>query len=227
VRRQNVNETIRAREVRVVFPDGKTEVMDTRDGVRAAKDLGLDLVLIAPTAQPPVAKIIDYGEYTYLEKKKKNEAKKKQHRIEVKEVKFRPNTDDHDYEFKKNHALRFLEEGNKVKGTVFFRGREITHPEIAEKLLRQLIKDVVEFGEPEGHPRMEGRTMHIMLGPKKKVVKKQDGGAPSKGLDEEDFDDDDDDSTDDDEDSGDDSDEDSDDDSGDESEDDSDDSKEN
>ena len=125
----------------MVFPDGKTEVMDTRDGVRAAKDLGLDLVLIAPTAQPPVAKIIDYGEYSYLEKKKKNEAKKKQHRIEVKEVKFRPNTDDHDYDFKKNHAVRFLEDGNKVKGTVFFRGREITHPEIAEKLLRQLIKD--------------------------------------------------------------------------------------
>ncbi|MEZ5366403.1 MAG: translation initiation factor IF-3 [Bryobacterales bacterium] len=195
MRRQNVNETIRAREVRVVFPDGKTEVMDTRDGVRAAKDLGLDLVLIAPTAQPPVAKIIDYGEYTYLEKKKKNEAKKKQHRIEVKEVKFRPNTDDHDYEFKKNHALRFLEEGNKVKGTVFFRGREITHPEIAEKLLRQLIVDVAEFGEPEGHPRMEGRTMHIMLGPKKKTVKKTDAPQTSKAgasqVDDEDEDDDD------------------------------------
>lgn len=178
MRRQNVNETIRAREVRVVFPDGKTEVMETRDGVRAAKDLGLDLVLIAPTAQPPVAKIIDYGEYSYLEKKKKGEAKKKQHRIEVKEVKFRPNTDDHDYEFKKNHAVRFLEEGNKVKGTVFFRGREITHPEIAEKLLRQLIIDVVEFGEPEGQPRMEGRTMHIIFGPKKKAVKKADDSAP-------------------------------------------------
>ena len=177
MRRQNVNETIRAREVRVVFPDGKTEVMDTRDGVRAAKDLGLDLVLIAPTANPPVAKIIDYGEYTYLEKKKKNEAKKKQHRIEVKEVKFRPNTDDHDYDFKKNHARRFLEEGNKVKGTVFFRGREITHPEIAEKLLRQLIVDVADLGEPEGYPRMEGRTMHIMLGPKKKATKKQEGSA--------------------------------------------------
>jgi translation initiation factor IF-3 len=188
VRRQNVNETIRAREVRVVFPDGKTEVMDTRDGVRAAKDLGLDLVLIAPTANPPVAKIIDYGEYTYLEKKKKNEAKKKQHRIEVKEVKFRPNTDDHDYEFKKNHAVRFLEEGNKVKGTVFFRGREITHPEIAEKLLRQLIVDVNEVGEPEGHPRMEGRTMHIMLGPKKKA-KKQESAGQSKGRDTRDAED--------------------------------------
>ena len=163
----------------MVFPDGKTEVMDTRDGVRAAKDLGLDLVLIAPTANPPVAKIIDYGEYTYIEKKKKNEAKKKQHRIEVKEVKFRPNTDDHDYEFKKNHAVRFLEDGNKVKGTVFFRGREITHPEIAEKLLRQLIQDVAEHGEPEGHPRMEGRTMHIMLGPKKKL-KKAESSAASK-----------------------------------------------
>jgi len=153
-----------------VFPNGDTEVLQTYVAIERAKALGLDLVVVAPTAQPPVAKVIDYGEYTYQEKKKKNEAKKKQHRIEVKEVKFRPNTDDHDYEFKKNHALRFLKEGNKVKGTVFFRGREVTHADLGEKLLRQLVDDVAEYGEAEGRPRMEGRFMHLIIGPKKQAV---------------------------------------------------------
>lgn len=154
--------------MRVVFPDGETEVLPTNVGIRRAKDMGLDLVVVAPTANPPVAKVIDYGEYSYLEKKKKNEAKKKQHRIEVKEVKFRPNTDDHDYDFKKNHAVRFLDEGNKVKCTVFFRGREITHANLGEKLLMKLAADIVEHGTPEGRPRMEGRTMHMIVGPTKK-----------------------------------------------------------
>jgi translation initiation factor IF-3 len=167
-RKQNVNEFIRAREVRVVFPDGVTEVLPTLVGVRKAKDLGLDLVLVSPSAIPPVCKVIDYGEFTYQEKKKKNEAKKKQHRIEVKEVKFRPNTDDHDYNFKKNHALRFLEEGNKVKATVFFRGREITHADLGRKLLVSLTADIAALGEPEGQPRLEGRAMHMIFGPKKK-----------------------------------------------------------
>ena len=154
--------------MRVVFPDGTTEVLPTHVGIRKAKDMGLDLVVVAPTAQPPVAKVIDYGEYTYQEKKKKNEAKKKQHKIEVKEVKFRPNTDDHDYEFKKNHAVRFLDEGNKVKATVFFRGREVTHADLGEKLLMRLAQDVAEYGEVEGRPRLEGRIMHAIIGPKKK-----------------------------------------------------------
>lgn len=151
----------------MVFPDGQTRVMPTSEGIRRAKELGLDLVLVSPTAQPPVAKVIDYGEYSYIEKKKKNEAKKKQHRIEVKEVKFRPNTDQHDYQFKKNHALRFLHDGNKVKATVFFRGREITHANIGERILRELANDVAEVGNPETQPRIEGRTMSMMIGPKK------------------------------------------------------------
>lgn len=151
--------------------------------MREAKDLNLDLVLVAPTAQPPVAKIIDYGEYSYQEKKRKHEAKKKQHRIEVKEVKFRPNTDDHDYNFKKNHALRFLEEGNKVKGTVFFRGREITHPQIGRDLLMQLAKDLKDIGDIEVQPRMEGKTIHLILTPKKRKVEKQ--SAPAKPAGEE------------------------------------------
>ncbi len=139
--------------------------MPTSEGIRRAKAIGLDLVLVSPTARPPVAKVIDYGEYSYLEKKRRSDAKKKQHRIEVKEVKFRPNTDQHDYDFKKNHAVRFLKEGNKVKATVFFRGREITHPEIAERLLRGLVEDLSELGSPETQPRMEGRTMTMLIGP--------------------------------------------------------------
>ena len=152
----------------MVFPDGVTEVLDTRDAIRKAKAIGLDLVLVSPTARPPVCKVMDYGEYTYQEKKKRAEAKKKQHRIEVKEVKFRPNTDLHDYEFKKKHAVRFLEEGNKVKATVFFRGREITHPNLGEKLIYRLAADLAELGDVEGRPRLEGRMMHVIIGPKKK-----------------------------------------------------------
>lgn len=141
--------------------------MATREGIRRAKEVGLDLVLVSPTARPPVAKIIDYGEYSYIEKKKKNEARKKQHRIEVKEVKFRPNTDQHDYNFKKNHAIRFLREGNKVKATVFFRGREIAHTNIGERLLHGLVSDLADVGNPETKPHMEGRTMTMMIGPRK------------------------------------------------------------
>ena len=172
-RKTNVNEFIRAREVRVIFPDGRTEVLSTHDGIREAKALGLDLVLVSPSAQPPVCKVIDYGEYTYHEKKKKSEAKKKQHRIEVKEVKFRPNTDQHDYEFKKKHAQRFLEDGNKVKATVFFRGREITHANLGEKLIHRLTNDVKALGEVEGQPRLEGRMMHVIISPHKKTSQRR------------------------------------------------------
>ena len=129
-------------------------MLSTHEGIRQARSLDLDLVLVSPTARPPVCKVIDYGEYTYQEKKKKSEAKKKQHRMEVKEVKFRPNTDQHDYDFKKKHAIRFLEEGNKVKATVFFRGREITHANLGEKLIRRLATDVEELGEVEGRPSL-------------------------------------------------------------------------
>ena len=133
--RENVNEAIRAREVRAVFPDGSVEVMPTPAAIRRAQELGLDLILIAPTAEPPVAKAMDYGQWQYENKKKQHEAKKKQHVIQVKELKFRPNTDDHDYDFKKNHAIRFLQEGNRVKAVVQFRGREIAHTDLGRKLL--------------------------------------------------------------------------------------------
>src|SRR6266567_945065 len=166
-RRENVNETIRAREVRAVFPDGETEIMPTAAALRKAQDMGLDLVLIAPTAVPPVAKAIDYGHYQYEQKKKQQEAKKKQHVVQVKELKFRPNTDDHDYEFKKNHAIRFLKEGNRVKAVVQFRGREIAHVDLGKKLLLRFAEDLATHGLVEGSPRLEGRNAHVLISPLK------------------------------------------------------------
>jgi len=166
--RENVNEAIRFREVRAVFPDGTTAVMSTSEAIARAKEIGLDLILIAPTAQPPVAKAMDYGQWQYEEKKKKNEAKKKQHVIQVKEVKFRPNTDDHDYDFKKNHAIRFLQEGNRVKAVVQFRGREIAHTDLGQKLLQRFAADIAAYGQVDGQPRMEGRNAHVIISPVKK-----------------------------------------------------------
>src|SRR5450631_3150065 len=170
-RRENVNESIRVREVRAVFPDGTTEVMPTSAALRKAQELGLDLVLIAPTAVPPVAKAIDFGQYQYEMKKKQHDAKKKQHVVQVKELKFRPNTDDHDYDFKKNHAIRFLQEGNRVKAVVQFRGREIAHTDLGRKLLLRFAEDLTTYGAVDGTPRMEGRNAHILLSPVKAVVK--------------------------------------------------------
>src|SRR3954468_4010480 len=166
-RRENVNESIRAREVRAVFPDGTAEIMPTAAAVRKAQDLGLDLVLVSPTAVPPVAKAIDYGHYQYEMKKKSHEAKKKQHVVQVKELKFRPNTDDHDYDFKKNHAIRFLTEGNRVKAVVQFRGREIAHTDLGRKLLNRFAEDLTQYGTIDGQPRMEGRNAHILISPVK------------------------------------------------------------
>src|SRR6476660_348254 len=163
--RENVNEAIRAREVRAVFPDGTVEVLPTPQAIRKAQDMGLDLILIAPTAEPPVAKAMDYGQWQH-------EAKRKQHIIQVKELKFRPNTDDHDYDFKKNHAIRFLQEGNRVKAVVQFRGREIAHADLGKKLLMRFAADLTAFGTVEAQPRMEGRNAHILISPTKAAATK-------------------------------------------------------
>ncbi len=171
--RENVNEAIRAREVRAVFPDGSVEVMPTPAAVRKAQDLGLDLILIAPTAEPPVAKAMDYGQWQYENKKKQHEAKKKQHVIQVKELKFRPNTDDHDYDFKMKHAIRFLEEGNRVKAVVQFRGREIAHTDLGRKLLIRFAGDLSQYGAVEGQPKLEGRNAHVIISPLKKEAKEK------------------------------------------------------
>src|SRR3954470_4924568 len=165
--RENVNEAIRVREVRAVFPDGSAEIMATPAAVRRAQDMGLDLILIAPTAEPPVAKAMDYGQWQYEQKKKQHEAKKKQHVIQVKELKFRPNTDDHDYDFKKNHAIRFLKEGNRVKAVVQFRGREIAHVDLGKKLLLRFAEDLIGHGTVEGSPRLEGRNAQVIFNPEK------------------------------------------------------------
>ena len=155
------------REVRAVFPDGSVEVMPTPAAVRKAQDMGLDLILIAPTAEPPVAKAMDYGQWQYEQKKKQHEAKKKQHIIQVKELKFRPNTGDHDYEFKKNNAIRFLQEGNRVKAIVQFRGREIAHTDLGRTLLLRFADDLAGVGAIEGQPRLEGRNAHVIISPVK------------------------------------------------------------
>lgn len=142
-------------------------MLDIRDAIRAAREKGLDLVEVAATADPPVCRIIDFGKFQYEAKKKANEAKKKQVTITVKEVKFRPGTDDHDYDYRMKHAREWLEEGDKVKATIWFRGREMTHRELGSRILERLEKDLVDVGEVEARPRMEGNQMFIIVGPKR------------------------------------------------------------
>src|SRR3989442_15149757 len=180
-RRENVNETIRAREVRAVFPDGTAEIMPTAAALRKAQEMGLDLVVVSPTAVPPVAKAVDYGHYQYELKKKQHEAKKKQHVVQEKELKFRPNTDDHDYDFKKNHAIRFLKEGNRVKAVVQFRGREIAHTDLGRKLLLRFAEDLNGIGTIEGQPRLEGRNAHVIISPVK-TEKPKEAGKEKEGA---------------------------------------------
>ncbi len=163
-----INERIRVPQVRVIGDEGEQlGVMDIRDAIRSAREKGLDLVEVAATADPPVCRIIDFGKFQYEAKKKANEAKKKQVTITVKEVKFRPGTDDHDYSYRMKHAREWLEEGDKVKATIWFRGREMTHRELGARILERLEHDLIDVGEVEARPRMEGNQMFIILGPKK------------------------------------------------------------
>ena len=136
-----------------------------------ARQKGLDLVEISPTAVPPVCRIMDYGKYQYQEQKRAREAKRHQKVIEVKEIKFRPKVDEHDYQFKKNHIERFIEDGDKVKATIFFRGREMAHPEIGHRILMRLIQDLSEVAVAETMPRQEGNQMHTILTGKKGAPK--------------------------------------------------------
>lgn len=155
-------------QVRVVGDDGEQfGVMDTREAIRTARDRGMDLVEVAPNADPPVCKIIDFGKFQYEQKKKANEAKKKQVVITVKEVKFRPGTDDHDYAYRMKHAREWLTEGDKVKATIWFRGREMTHRELGARILERLEKDLADISEVEMRPRMEGNQMFTIFGPKR------------------------------------------------------------
>ena len=193
------NERIRIPEVRVIDDDGaQLGVMDTREALRIARTKDLDLVEVNPKAAPPVCKIMDFGKFKYEEAKKQREAKKKQTVVELKEIKLRPKTDDHDIDFKVKHIRRFLEEGNKVKLTVRFRGREITHPEMAQRQLDAIIEMVKDIGLVETTSRMEGRAMMAIMSPRPGAVKKPPPGAakskpPLPPLDDQDDDDDDDD----------------------------------
>lgn len=167
-----VNEQIRVREVRVVGDDGST-VMPTRQALDIARDKGVDLVEISPNAQPPVCRIIDYSKFLYQQKKRAKELKAKQVKQEVKEIRFGPQTDDHDYNFKLKHAKEFLEEGNKVRAFVFFRGRSILFKEQGEVLLLRFASDLEEYGKVEQMPALEGKKMFLYLSPKKAGVAKK------------------------------------------------------
>ena len=162
-----MNQRIRAREVRVIDDQNQQlGIMAPQAALKVAEERGLDLVEVAPTATPPVCRIMDYGKYLYQMNKKLHEAKKHQKNITVKEVKFRPNTDEHDYEFKKNHIIRFLKEGDKVKAAVFFRGREIVHQSIGRALLDRLVEELSDVGAIETRPKMEGPNLIAIFAPK-------------------------------------------------------------
>ncbi|MGR3755657.1 MAG: translation initiation factor IF-3 [Tranquillimonas sp.] len=163
-----VNDRIRASEIRLIGADGENVgVVTPERGLDLAEQAGLDLVEISPNATPPVCKIMDFGKFKYENQKRESEARKKQKIIEVKEVKFRPNTDVHDYDVKMRNVMRFLENGDKVKVTLRFRGREMAHQNLGRELLQRVAEDVKEIGKVENMPKMEGRQMVMMIGPSK------------------------------------------------------------
>ena len=167
-----INEQIRVREVRIVG-DGDSTVVSTREALDMARNQGVDLVEISPNANPPVCRLIDYSKFLYQQKKRQKEMKAKQVKVEVKEIRFGPQTDEHDYQFKLKHAKEFLEEGNKVRAYVFFRGRSILFKEQGEVLLLRFANDLEEVGKVEGMPSLEGKKMFLYLAPKKAGVAKK------------------------------------------------------
>jgi len=162
-----VNEAIRVPQVRLIDADGENiGVVSARDALMRAEEAGLDLVEISPNADPPVCKILDYGKFKYEAQKKKNEAKKRQRVIEVKEIKLRPNIDEHDYVVKMKNCHRFLSDGDKVKVTLRFRGREMAHQDLGMKVLIRVRDDMAELAKVEQLPKMEGRQMIMIMAPK-------------------------------------------------------------
>ncbi|MGR3456185.1 translation initiation factor IF-3 [Pseudooceanicola sp.] len=163
-----MNDKIRAPEIRLIGAEGENiGVVSPARAMQIAEEAGLDLVEISPNATPPVCKVMDFGKFKYEQQKRESEARKKQKIIEVKEVKFRPNTDVHDYEVKMRNVVRFLESGDKVKVTLRFRGREMAHQNLGRELLERVAEDVKEIGKVENMPKMEGRQMVMMIGPVK------------------------------------------------------------
>lgn len=165
--RTRVNEQIRISPVRLVGADGEqVGIVPIEEAKRAAAERELDLVEVAPMARPPVVKVMDYGKYRFEQAKAAKAAKKKQHIIHLKEVKYRPGVSDHDFDFKTRHARRFLEEGNKVKLTMMFRGRQVTHPELGRKVLLRVFSELGDIAKVEMQPKLEGRNMTMVLAPK-------------------------------------------------------------
>lgn len=164
-----INGEIDAPQVRLIGEDGtQLGIVSLREALLKAEEADLDLVEIAPQAQPPVCKIMDYGKYKYHEQKKQHAARLKQKQIQVKEIKFRPRTDEADYQVKLRNLIRFLTEGDKAKVTLRFRGRELVHQEFGLQLLQRVESDLAEYGTVEQHPKLEGRQMVMVLAPKKK-----------------------------------------------------------
>jgi translation initiation factor IF-3 len=160
---------IRAKEIRVVDEEaGQLGIMAPEEALAIARDKDMDLVEVAPAANPPVCRIMNYGKFQYQKSKRAHEAKKNQKQVVVKEVKFRPKTEAHDFEFKKNHILRFLSEGNKAKATIIFRGREMSHQDLGRKLMGRLIEELNEVAEIERPPKMEGYALVTIFMPKKR-----------------------------------------------------------
>lgn len=170
-----INDRIRAPQIRVVGDDGEQlGVMDVRSALSIAREKRLDLVEVAPNAQPPVCRITDYGKFQYEQKKKAHEAKKKQVTITVKEIKFRPGTDDHDYLYRVKHAREWLQGGDKVRATIWFRGREMAHRDLGAKILQRVEQDLADVGDVEQRPKMEGNQMFLIIAPKRGKQPKSD-----------------------------------------------------
>jgi translation initiation factor IF-3 len=163
-----INDRITVREIRLVIEGQEPIVISTSDAMKMADEQGVDLVEISPKAVPPVCKLMDYRKFLYNQKKREKELKAKQSKVEIKEIRFGPNTDEHDFQFKLTHAKKFLEQGNKLKAYVFFRGRTIVFKDRGEILLLKFVTELEEYGTVEQLPKLEGKRMIIMINPKKK-----------------------------------------------------------
>jgi translation initiation factor IF-3 len=178
-----VNDRIRIPSVRVIGPDGEqVGILSIRDALAYAQERNLDLVEVSPTSKPPVCRVMDFGKYKYEQNKKAQKARKKQHVTHLKEVKLRPKIEEHDYNFKIDHGRKFLEEHDKVKFTVMFRGREMAHPQAGHRLLEKVVRDLEAVGQVEIPARMEGRSMTLLMVPRPQTAAKTPGSAASSGV---------------------------------------------
>jgi len=164
-----VNDRINVRHVRTIDQEGEQlGILPVEEALAIARERGLDLVEVAPNSKPPVCRIMDYGRYKYQQEKRQQESKKHQHVIQVKEIKLRPKTGEHDFQFKLHHITKFLEKGNKVKATIMFRGREVVHPDRGMQILSRIEEEIAEFGIVEAPPKLEGRNMFMIIAPTKR-----------------------------------------------------------